>query len=189
MQEYTDYHFENALKIEEHIKYQFKYCPYCGEKDSFVFDNVKIFKCSKCLRTYFINPASAVGAIIETPLGIVFVERAIEPKKGYIDVPGGFCEPYEKVENAVLREVFEETDIKLNDAEFLTSNYNEYIYDGIMYITADMFFYKKLDYVPKAHANDDASDVIFIKRESIDLDKVAFESAKNALLYYMEKLK
>ena len=174
MQEHTDYHFKNALKIKEHIKYQFKYCPYCGEKDSFIFNDIKI-----------INPASAVGVVIETPNGIVFVERKFEPQKGYIDMPGGFCEPYERAEDAAVREVFEETNIKLNDTQFLISGANEYIYDGIMYVTTDIFFYSKLDYVPNAAANDDASKVIFIKRQDIDLEKIAFESAKEALSHYI----
>lgn len=186
MQEYTDNNkFKNALKIKEHIKYQFKYCPYCGEKDSLVFNDIKIFKCSKCGRTYFTNPASAVGVIIDTPNGIVFVERAMEPKKGYIDMPGGFCEPYEKVEDAAVREVLEETNIKLNNIKFLISGPNEYVYDGIMYVTSDIFFYTKLDYTPEVKADDDAANVIFIKREDINLKKIAFESAKEALVYYI----
>ncbi|KLI40122.1 NUDIX hydrolase [Brachyspira hyodysenteriae] len=185
MQEHTDYNLKNALKIKEHIKYQFKYCPYCGEKDSFIFNDIKIFQCSKCKRTYFTNPASAVGVVIETPNGIVFVERKFEPKKGYIDMPGGFCEPYERAEDSAVREVFEETNIKLNKVNFLISGYNEYIYDGIMYITTDIFFYSNLDYIPETAANDDASKVLFIKRENIDLEKIAFESAKEALSYYI----
>ncbi|WP_300365362.1 NUDIX domain-containing protein [Brachyspira sp.] len=188
MQEHTNNNFINALKIKEHAKYQFKYCPYCGEKDSFIFNNIKIFKCSKCNRTYFTNPASAVGVIIETPIGIVFVERKFEPKKGYIDTPGGFCEPYERAEETATREILEETSIKLDKVTFLMSGVNEYVYDGIMYVTTDIFFYAKLDYIPDVSANDDALEVIFIKRDDIDLEKIAFESSKEALSYYIKNL-
>ena len=186
MQEHINSHFENALKIKEHIKYQFKYCPYCGTKDSLIFNGIKIFECSKCKRTYFFNPASAVGVIIDTPSGIVFVERKFEPKKGYIDMPGGFCEPYEKVEDTAVREVLEETGIELNNVHFLISGVNEYVYDGIMYITSDLFFYSVLDDTPEVHADDDAESVSFIKRENIDIKKIAFESAKEALSYYLK---
>ena len=42
MQEHIDYRFEKALKIKEHIKHQFKYCPYCGEKvNTSVFDDAE----------------------------------------------------------------------------------------------------------------------------------------------------
>ncbi|MBW5409664.1 NUDIX hydrolase, partial [Brachyspira hampsonii] len=46
-------------------------------------------------------------------------------------------------------------------------------------------FYSKLDYIPDAAANDDASKVIFIKREDINFEKIAFESAKEAFSYYI----
>ena len=101
-------------------------------------------------------------------------------------MPGGFCEPYERVEDSAVREVLEETNIKLNDIDFLMSGYNEYIYDGVMYVTTDIFFYSKLDYVPDAAPNDDASKVIFIKREDIDFERIAFESAKEAFSYYIK---
>lgn len=174
------------LNCKEHIKYQFKYCPYCGEKDSFIFDDNKIFKCSKCNRSYFVNPSTACGNIIETPAGLIFVSRKFEPKKGFLGVPGGFCEPYESVEESAKRECFEETGLKLENINFLTSNTNEYIYDGIMYLTLDIFFYAKLDYVPEVKANDDALEVLFIKREDINFDKFAFESAKKAIKFYID---
>lgn len=186
MQEHINSRLKKSFKLKEHIKYQFKYCPYCGEKDSFVFNDNKIFKCSKCSRTYFINPASAVGIIIETPIGIVFVERKFEPKKGYINIPGGFCEPYESIEYTAIREVEEETGIKLTNINFFMSGSNEYIYDGIMYVISDIFFYSKLDYVPNAEANDDAANVFFIKRENINIEKIAFDSAKEAVFYYLK---
>ena len=86
-----------------------------------IFDNIKIFNCAKCKRSYFINPASAVGIIVDTPKGIVFVLRKFEPKKDFIVMPGGFCEPYERIEDSIKRELFEETAIKLDKGTFCTS--------------------------------------------------------------------
>ena len=62
--------------MKEHIKNQFKYCPYCGERDSFIYNGIKIFNCSKCGRSYFVNPACAGGMVVDTPKGIV-VLRAL----------------------------------------------------------------------------------------------------------------
>ena len=176
------------LDCPEHIKHQFKYCPFCGEKDSLIFDNIKIFNCSKCGRSYFVNPSSAVGIIVDTPKGIVFVLRKFEPKKGYIVMPGGFCEPYERIEYAIKRELFEETAIKLDKVNFLMSGSNEYIYEKMMYVTSDIYFYAKLDYVPKVKPSDDALEVVFIEKENIDFNKIAFESSKEALNFYFENI-
>lgn len=179
----------NKLNCKEHIKYQFKFCPFCGEKYSLIFDNIKIFNCNKCKRSYFVNPAAAVGIIADTPKGIVFVSRKFEPKKNYIDMPGGFCEPYERIEDAVKRELFEETAIKLDNVNFLMSGSNEYIYEKTMYITSDIYFYAKLNYIPKVKPSDDALEVVFIEKENIDFDKIAFESSKEALKFYFENIK
>ena len=176
------------LESSKHIKHQFKYCPFCGEKDSFVFDNIKIFNCSKCGRSYFVNPSSAVGIIFDTPKGIVFVLRKFKPKKDYIDMPGGFCEPYERIEDSIKRELFEETAIKLDKVNFLMSGSNEYIYEKIMYVTSDIYFYAKLDYIPKVKPSDDALEVLFIEKENIDFDKIAFASSKEALNFYFENI-
>ena len=157
-------------------------------KDSLIFDNIKIFNCAKCNRSYFINPASAVGIIVDTPKGIVFVLRKFEPKKDFIVMPGGFCEPYERIENSIKRELFEETAIKLDKVNFLMSGSNEYIYEKIMYVTSDIYFYAKSNYIPKVKPSDDASKVIFIKKENIDFDKIAFESSKEALNFYFENI-
>ena len=55
-----------------------------------------------------------------------------------------------------------------------------------MYVTTDMFFYAKIDYVPDVKPSDDASEVVFIKKENIDFDKLAFKSSKEALIEYIK---
>ncbi len=53
-----------------------------------------------------------VDAIIPYQKGIVLVRRAREPFLGFYALPGGIVEYGERVENAVLREVKEETGIE-----------------------------------------------------------------------------
>ncbi|MBN1597819.1 MAG: NUDIX hydrolase [Bacteroidales bacterium] len=55
---------------------------------------------------------TTVGAIItnnDKPKKLLLTKRAIEPFKGYWCFPGGHIDEYEKAENAVIREVKEET--------------------------------------------------------------------------------
>ncbi|TKZ22732.1 NUDIX hydrolase, partial [Brachyspira catarrhinii] len=100
---------------------------------------------------------------------------------------GGFCEHYERIEDSVKRELFEETAIKLDKVNFLMSGSNEYIYEGTMYVTSDIYFYAKLDYIPEVKPSDDALEVVFIEKENIDFDKIAFESSKEALNFYFNR--
>lgn len=60
-------------------------------------------------RRYPSRPFLGVGALIFEAGKILIVERAKEPLKGYWSLPGGIVETGEKLENAIRREVSEET--------------------------------------------------------------------------------
>jgi ADP-ribose pyrophosphatase YjhB (NUDIX family) len=54
-----------------------------------------------------------VGAIIFDGASALLVERAGEPLKGWWSIPGGLLETGEKLEDAVRRETFEETGLRV----------------------------------------------------------------------------
>ncbi|ACX72250.1 NUDIX hydrolase [Methanocaldococcus vulcanius M7] len=57
----------------------------------------------------YLHPAVAVDGIIEQDDKILLIKRKNPPFKGYFAIPGGFVECGETVENAVIREIKEET--------------------------------------------------------------------------------
>ena len=67
----------------------FRFCPSCGSKGIF-FDNIKEFKCNSCSFSYFHNVAAAAAAMLEYDGKILFIRRQREPRKGKLDLPGGF---------------------------------------------------------------------------------------------------
>jgi ADP-ribose pyrophosphatase YjhB (NUDIX family) len=60
-------------------------------------------------RRYPPRPVLGVGALIIDHQRILLVERGGEPLKGYWSLPGGAVETGERLENAMRREVHEET--------------------------------------------------------------------------------
>ena len=64
-------------------------------------------------RRYPSRPFLGVGALIFEASNILLVERGKEPLKGYWSLPGGILETGEKLEDAVRREVLEETGLEV----------------------------------------------------------------------------
>lgn len=60
-------------------------------------------------RRYPKHPLLGVGALILRRDSILLVERGREPLKGYWSLPGGLVEAGERLEDALQREVLEET--------------------------------------------------------------------------------
>ncbi len=62
-------------------------------------------------RRYPAFPIPGVGAVVLGPNGVLLVRRYKDPGKGLWSIPGGGVEIGETQEEAVVREVFEETHI------------------------------------------------------------------------------
>ena len=122
----------------EHPLEKFKYCPVCGSA-RFVVNNFKSKKCEDCGFTYYANPCSATAAfIVNENDEMLVVRRAKEPAKGTYDLPGGFCDMGETVEEGMRREIQEETGLEVQDIQYLFSSPNVYQYSGMGIHTLDM---------------------------------------------------
>jgi 8-oxo-dGTP diphosphatase len=60
-------------------------------------------------RQYPARPLLGVGALVFQRGKVLLVERGKEPLKGYWSLPGGLVETGERLEDAIAREVIEET--------------------------------------------------------------------------------
>ena len=86
----------------------FELCPKCGSKKIEYKDNRKWF-CPDCGFDLYNNVAAAVGIIICDKNNNILLEvRAKDPQKGKLALPGGFIDPEESAEDAVIRECKEE---------------------------------------------------------------------------------
>jgi NAD+ diphosphatase len=116
------------------------YCPHCGKR-SFKSGRFKPWSCASCGFQMYPNIASAAAVFILNSEGrILFTERAKDPGKGRLGLPGGFLDAGESAESGVLREVREEVGLKLSRIQYLVSLPNEYFYGGLHYDTIDLFY-------------------------------------------------
>lgn len=160
-------------------------CPKCGSERIQFINNKKYF-CSGCSFTYYRNVAAAAAVIIECSNKVLITRRNVEPEAGKLDLPGGFVDPGENLEQAVKREVFEELNIELNNLIYFGSYNNIYQYKGISYHTADAVFIAKYDNLRIKDFNHEIKEVLLIKPLEIDLKDIAFDSIKNAISDYIK---
>jgi len=118
------------------------------------------------------GPYVTVDAIIELPEGIVIIQRS-NPPFGWA-LPGGFVDYGESLEDAVIREAKEETNLDLIDARQLHT-YSDPQRDPRFH-TVGTVFIAKAKGVPRA--GDDAAGLKVIKLSEIKNIDFAFDHKK-----------
>src|SRR3712207_6659952 len=100
-------------------------CPKCGARSLNQLSE-KEFVCERedCQFTAFKNAAAAVAAIIElNDDTIIMTRRDREPGKGKLDLPGGFVDADETLEQSLQREVKEELSLQDRKSTRLNSSH------------------------------------------------------------------
>jgi Predicted phosphatase homologous to the C-terminal domain of histone macroH2A1 len=125
------------------------------------------------------GPFVAVDCIIDVDGGIVIIERS-NPPFGWA-LPGGFVDNYESLEDAVRREMKEETDLDLLDLK----QFHAYSKPGRdpRFHTIGIIFTAKGKGTPKA--GDDAANLRVIKLADVSKTKFAFDHS-NILADYIK---
>lgn len=118
-----------------------RFCPRCGKEVKAEYQGVVPFRCTECGFANFFGPVAAVGGLVTNQQGeLLLVRRAREPEKGKWGLPGGFIDRNETIEQALSREVLEETNLCVSEATYLTSFPNFYDYAGAVSPVVDLFF-------------------------------------------------
>ena len=149
---------------------KFRYCPVCGSKH-LEESTAKSKRCRNCGFEYFLNASSATAAFILNGRGELLVERRKEePGRGTLDLPGGFCDAGETLEEGMVREVLEETGLTLTEEpQYLFSIPNVYRYGG-----------------SETKAGDDAAELMWIALADIHTEEFGLRSIRRALHRFLE---
>jgi NADH pyrophosphatase NudC (nudix superfamily) len=91
----------------------FKHCPACASRLNDPGEDEER-ECPSCGRTWYVNSAPTVGAVITNDGRALITERGIEPFKGKSDVPGGFLKPGEDPLIGLKRELREELQVEVD---------------------------------------------------------------------------
>lgn len=169
---------------ERHPLEDFKYCPKCGS-GRFEVNNVKSKRCHDCGFVYYFNPSAAVACFIRNDRGEILVSRrGVEPAKGMFDLPGGFVDSYETAEQAVRREILEETGLEIGAPRYLFSLPNIYRYSDFDVHTLDMCFECRVPTFAGAQAADDVAELTAVAVEELDQADFGLSSIQTAVVMY-----
>lgn len=157
----------------------FHFCPMCGTQ--YPPDQWPIFDkhCSACEYTFHENQRIAVGGVIIQDGKVLFVRRAVEPQQGKLDIPGGFVEPIEHPEEAMLRELKEELGVEGEIVKLLgLFSPNPYLYKGKINYTCDAFYQLKVhstDFTPQ----DDVASIEWFSLDELPVtEEIAFPTTQ-----------
>lgn len=93
-------------------------CPHCATAIELPL------ACDRCGWRWYANPMPAAGVLIERPgpdgePTILLLRRAVEPGIGEWDLPAGYLEPHESMEDGARREAREESGIEVELVELV----------------------------------------------------------------------
>lgn len=90
-----------------------KFCPKCAiELSTRAEGGRDRLACSACGYVYFGDFSIGVGGVVIQNGKALLIRRGQEPRRGWWQIPGGYCEHDESIHEAVVREVYEEAAIR-----------------------------------------------------------------------------
>lgn len=163
-----------------------RFCPRCGS-GNFKIEGVRSLKCKSCGFHYFVNAAAAVAALVVNTKGeIMLTTRGINPNYGKLDLPGGFVDPMETVEDALRRELNEELGLKVKSFEYIGSAPNDYVFSEFSTFTIDLAFKVIPETTEGLHAMDDILDFKFYNEDEINYNDIPAPSIKHFVQQFFQ---
>lgn len=159
----------------------FRFCPRCGKESPSILEGREL-SCPSCQFRFFFNIAAAAGAFVFRGRKLILCVRAKEPGLGKLDVPGGFIEFNETLEQGLRREIKEELGIVVAELVYLTSEPNDYRFAGVPYKTSDVFFRTETSAEAVLTPQDDVAAFQLVDPLEVDSSAFAFDSTRKAYL-------
>lgn len=157
----------------------------CGSR-MFAASSPKSKRCGGCGFELFMNASAATAAFIINESGeLLAVRRKNDPARGTLDLPGGFVDIGETVEEGVVREVEEETGLKVEQVKYLFSLPNQYEYSGLLIPTADLFFRCDVADTSTVLAMDDAAESLWIPLAEVKATDFGLHSIQKGVARFL----
>jgi len=150
-----------------------KYCNECGHsliQSLHPPDPRPRLTCGHCGSIYYENPKVLVWCLAHCGEKMLLCKRAIEPARGLWNPPAGFVEAGETLEEAMARELKEETGIDLPASRFSLYRVASVPHMNQIYVG----FRAEFDAEPVLNPGPESVEARFFAEQTIGPDEVAF---------------
>lgn len=166
------------------------FCYLCGGKLS--DPENRSWWCQACNQRYYDNPRPTADMVFFNSKGeVLLVKRGVDPGKGKWDIPGGFIEFDETLEEAVAREVEEELGIKpfqYSEPIYNTNYTVPYPWGKETYHIIDFSCMALIDDDVELKPDDDVADAAFYKLSELKLVDFSFPPQVKTIRLAAKKL-
>ena len=142
-----------------------------------------------CAFVAYANPKPCVCALVVDGEGrLLLTRRGVEPFQGLWDTPGGFVEEGEHPDEALRRELLEETGLVVEPSTFVGAWMDAYGSAGDAESTLNLYYeVRVVSGVP--HADDDVAEIGWFAVDALPArDELAFTTVADALAAWREGL-
>lgn len=156
------------------------YCSNCGhetQKKVPEGDHRLRDVCDHCQTIHYQNPRVVTGCLPIYQDKVLLCRRAIEPRKGFWTLPGGFMELGETIEEGAARETREEAcaDVTIESL---------YMLFNVVHVgQLSAFFLARLD-SPEYAPGEESLEVALFSEDDIPWDELAFSTIGRTLRHY-----
>ena len=127
---------------------------------------------------------ATVGAIIEGPQGVLLALRNHDPFNGYWCLPGGHIEFGEEVEDALYREIAEETGLEITEHRFF--GYFTELFPEFDWHAVALFFVVKVE-GKEARQESEVAQLRWFSRDELGSIELAFEHGEVVARYLSDR--
>jgi ADP-ribose pyrophosphatase YjhB (NUDIX family) len=116
-------------------------CARCGRPLRRVGKHPPEIRCPRCRFLIYDYPRSCAGTLVLKDDAVLLLRRGQMPRKGYVDVPGGFMDEGETMEQAARRELREETSLRIGRLTYLGLYFDRYHLRGFGWFPTLNFYF------------------------------------------------
>ena len=140
------------------------HCSYCGS--AFVLDQAWPRQCAGCGSVSYLNPLPVAVGLVPVDGGLLLIRRTVAPRIGELALPGGFINLGETWQQGCVREIEEETGLRIQADE--VQLYDVHTAPEGMVLIFGLVSPRAADDLPPHAPNDETSECV-IMREAEEL--------------------